>query len=521
MNEFSQPGPEVDELRARLAEAEETLRAIRAGEVDALVVDGPEGARIYTLKGADEPYRILVERMQEGAVTLNDAGVVLFCNKSFASLLGAPIEQVIGTSLADFVVEDEPTLTAALHEARSGSVRREFTLRRADGATVPALLSFGPLPIENGVLVISMIASDLTEQKRGDELLAAERFLRSILEQATEPILVCDAKGVVTHANRAAVGLSGRDPVGRLFARAVPLRVTEQDRLQSRPTSLVRHLNEALAGKSASGVEVGAEAGGGDQRHYLLSAGPLHDAREQVIGCVVMLTDITERKRFERHQHVLLAELSHRVKNTLASVRSIAGQTLRNVSSIQEFEPAFDGRLKALALGHGVLTRAEWGDADLQDLLHQILAPFRAVRAEDVVLTGPRARLPARQVVVMSLMLHELATNAAKYGALSAAGGRLSVEWTVDRRPHHLLRLRWTETGGPPVRPPRRRGFGTALIERSIAHELDGSANFDYRPEGLVCELTFPLEAAMDDLLREAESSAEQLRSDFESRTLS
>lgn len=524
MNRSVAPLPELDELRARLAEAEETLRAIRSGEVDALVVDGPEGARIYTLKGADEPYRILVERMQEGAVTLNEDGVVVFSNQSFADMLDAPLEQVIGASLTRFVAEDErPQVVAALHEARSASVRREFTLRRSDGTAVPSLLSLGPLPVEDGVLVISMIASDLSEQRRSEELLAAERFLRSILEQATEPVVVCDAGGVVTHASRAALALSRQGLIGQPFAQAVPLLIVgSREPARRRPDRLARHVADALAGKGVSGVEVAWEGEGGAVRHYLLSAGPLYDAREQVTGCIVMLTDISERKRTEQHQRVLLAELSHRVKNTLASVRSIAAQTLRSAPSIDSFGPAFDGRLKALALAHGVLTRAGWGDADLKGLLEQILKPFEGGRAGQVVLTGPSARLPARQVVVMSLMLHELATNAAKYGALSATGGRLSVEWRIDRyESRAAMRLRWTESGGPPVRPPTRRGFGTALIERSIAHELDGSATFDYRPEGLVCQLAFPLEAAGDDLLREAESSAEQLRSDFQARKLS
>lgn len=523
MNDTVDRMQELEEVRARLAEAEETLRAIRSREIDALVVDGPDGPCIYTLKGADEPYRILVERMGEGAATLNENGVILFCNDSFADLLQVPLEHLIGASLARHVGErDRPALAVALHEARSGAVRREIELMRADGAAVPVLLSLAPLSIDEGVLVISMVASDLTEQKRSRELVAAERFLRSILEQATEPVVVCDPAGLVTHCSRAALALSEADPVGRPLADAWPFLVLDvASGGRDEPEPVRSRIQQALGGDSVSGVEVRFERQGSEVRHYLFSAGPLHDAREQVVGCIVMLTEITDRKRAEQHQRMLLAELSHRVKNTLASVRSIAAQTVRNAPSVQDFGSAFDGRLKALALAHGVLTRTGWGDAELRDLLRQTLTPYRSGRPDDIALSGPPVRLPARQVVAITLILHELATNAAKYGALSAAGGRLAVQWGVEPNGSgRLLRLRWQESGGPAVQPPGSSGFGTALIERSVTHELDGSARLDYRPDGFVCELSFPLAASGDHLLREAESSAERLRSDFEGRAL-
>jgi two-component sensor histidine kinase len=144
------------------------------------------------------------------------------------------------------------------------------------------------------------------------------------------------------------------------------------------------------------------------------------------------------------------------------------------------------------------------------------------MRTESVSLSGPATYLPPRQVVTMMLTMHELAINAAKYGALSQETGRVSIDWSIDRHgPERVLRLLWTESGGPPVQPPERTGFGTTLIERSIAHELDGRATLQYRPGGLVCELQFPLRGSATDLLSEAENSAEQLRSDLERRTAS
>jgi PAS domain S-box-containing protein len=520
VNDSAEPSRTVEELRAQLAEAEETLQAIRSGAVDAVVVDGTDGPRIYTLKGADEPYRILVERMQEGAVTLSEDGTVLFANGSFASLIAAPLEQVIGGQLDRFLPEHErPRFAAVLQEARSASVRQEFALRRADGREVASLLSLGPLPADDDVLVISMIASDLTEQKRTEQVVAAERFLRSILEQATEPIVICDATGTVTHASQAALALSGPDLIGRPLAQGLALSPPGAADGRDPARALARPLEEVLEGKMLSGLEVSL-AGEDDARHYLLSAGPLYDAREQVVGCMVMLTDITDRKRAEEHQQVLLAELSHRVKNTLASVRSIAAQTMRTAPSVEAFKVAFEGRLKALALAHGLLTQSGWSEAELGELIRQTVLPYLTMRTDSVSLSGPAIYLPPRQVVTMMLIMHELAINAAKYGALSQESGRLSIDWSTDRPgSERVLRLLWTESGGPPVRPPERTGFGTTLIERSIAHELDGSATLHYRPGGLVCELRFPLRGSAVDLLSEAENSAEQLRSDLESRT--
>ena len=514
---------ELESLRSRLAEAEETLRAIHEGEVDALVVRGADGPRIYTLKGADEPYRVLVERMQEGAITLSADGLVLYGNRGFAEMIGLPLEQVIGTRFASCIVaREQAALAAALDAARRGSVRREFTLGRPDGGTVPALLALGPLPTGSGEGVISMVVTDLSEQKRTEAIAAAERFLRSILEQAAEPILVCDAAGRITHASRAALALGAGEIVGRRFTDAVLLEAPDgSDRRRRGRRALAARIVHALRGQSVSGAEFCIAAPTtGERRHYVLSAAPLHDGRDVAVGCIVMLADISERKRAEERQQVLLAELSHRVKNTLATVRSIATQTIRNAGTLDAFAPMFNGRLGALAVAHGLLTQTGWGEVELGELVRRSVAPYDGGGPDKLDIAGPPARLPARQVVPMTLMLHELATNAAKYGALSTATGRLSVVWTVEATGlTRRVRLCWLETGGPAVRPPAGKGFGTALIERSMAYELDGEALLDYLPEGLRCELVFPLGLPSENLLQEAENSAGRLRSDLESRT--
>jgi two-component sensor histidine kinase len=296
--------------------------------------------------------------------------------------------------------------------------------------------------------------------------------------------------------------------------------VDGEDRRARGRAALARHLAEARRGQGGSGAEFCWRGPRDERRDYLVSMAPLHDASESVVGCIVMLAEISERKRAEERQQVLLAELSHRVKNTLAIVRSIATQTLGNAASLEAFAPMFNGRLGALAVAHGLLTHTAWGEVELGELIRRIVAPYENGGPGNITIEGPPVRLPARQVVPMTLMLHELATNAAKYGALSCEAGRLAVTWTVEGRgAARQVGLRWRESGGPRVEPPTRKGFGAALIERSMAYELDGEAHLDYRPDGLCCTLLFPLGGAGEDQLQEAESSAGRLRSDLEART--
>ncbi|WP_230533303.1 sensor histidine kinase [Microvirga roseola] len=204
--------------------------------------------------------------------------------------------------------------------------------------------------------------------------------------------------------------------------------------------------------------------------------------------------DITERRYAEEQQRFLLDELNHRVKNTLATVQSIASQTLRNAATADQFKAAFEGRLLALSKTHDLLTRKSWREADLRDLAEQELAPYRRATDERVAISGPDVHLPARYVINLGLVLHELVTNAAKYGALSTPNGHLELTWAIDEaEPTPQVRILWQETGGPPVSPPKRQGFGSRLIRRGIEGELAGCIKIDFTPAGVSYDFTVPL----------------------------
>ena len=203
-----------------------------------------------------------------------------------------------------------------------------------------------------------------------------------------------------------------------------------------------------------------------------------------------LATDVTARHEAEERRRLLVAELNHRVKNTLATVQSLARQTGRAAASPAEFTAAFEGRLLALARAHDLLTREDWRGATVADVVGEALAPHLACGR--VSLAGPRLRIGPREAVALAMALGELATNAAKHGALSAEGGRVAVSWRAEADGGGGV-LSWEEAGGPPVAaPPSRRGFGLRLLSQGLRQDLHAAAELDFAPGGLRCAIRFP-----------------------------
>jgi two-component sensor histidine kinase len=210
--------------------------------------------------------------------------------------------------------------------------------------------------------------------------------------------------------------------------------------------------------------------------------------------CIRVLStalDITARKRDEDHLRLMVNELNHRVKNSLAAVQGIVTQTLRRGAAPEAVRHALTARLVALAKAHDVLTDARWSGADLKQIAEQSAEPYGSLGDNPFDISGPTVTLPPRTAIALALAFHELATNAAKYGALSVAGGSVRVRWNATNRPDGLqLDLEWRETGGPPVTQPTTSGFGTRLIQRGLAADLGGKVQLDFEPSGLVCTIS-------------------------------
>jgi len=187
----------------------------------------------------------------------------------------------------------------------------------------------------------------------------------------------------------------------------------------------------------------------------------------------------------EQHQALLINELNHRVKNTLAIVQAIAWQSFRSGGMSKPAREAFEGRLAALAAAHDVLTRQNWEAGSIAQIVTEAVAPQDPGDGR-MTLSGPLVDLEPKTAVALALAVHELATNAVKYGALSSPEGRVEVRWTAERG---LLRLSWRETGGPPVKGPIQRGFGARLLEQGLAEELGGAVRLEFLPEGVLCSV--------------------------------
>lgn len=254
-------------------------------------------------------------------------------------------------------------------------------------------------------------------------------------------------------------------------------------------------MQQALAMRQDLEVEYRIIRPDGEIAWMLVSGRAEYNADGNPLRGVGVSLDITQRKRAEERQNAMIAELNHRVKNTLASVQSIALQTGMAAPEPKDFLPAFDGRLRALAMAHDLLTANAWQGASLKDIVARTLAPFagREGGGHRIDIAGSLMQLDSEAAVTLHMAVHELATSAVKYGALSAPEGSISVIWRLERdaNPPALLVI-WREQGGPAVSAPMRRGFGSNLLQNGLARELSGSVTMNFEPGGLVCEMRFP-----------------------------
>jgi PAS domain S-box-containing protein len=247
---------------------------------------------------------------------------------------------------------------------------------------------------------------------------------------------------------------------------------------------------------SSSGTEVLCCRKDGGEFWTGVFISPVRDEGGDIVQYFASFVDLTEHKEDEAQSKMLIDELNHRVKNTLSTVQSIVWQTLRTPSDPKVIRESIESRLSALSRSHDLLTREKWESAGLLDIVHDALEPFGVSggRADRIAIMGENIRFPPKSALALGIAFNELATNAVKYGALSNAAGSILIDWTMETTPAgQQLLLNWKEKDGPPVAPPAHKGFGSRVIERGLAHELEGTIHLDYRPDGLVCTMDIPL----------------------------
>ncbi|MCB8821448.1 PAS domain-containing sensor histidine kinase [Microvirga rosea] len=316
-----------------------------------------------------------------------------------------------------------------------------------------------------------------------------EQRLRATYEHVFAGIGEVDRNGRFLRVNERLCAITGYRPdelVGQTF--------WAMNHLDDREVDLQR-FSQLMLGKTRTyTIEKRYIHKDGHEVWVEVAASRVDDAAGQPLYGISVIQDISDRKRAEEHQQLLIHELNHRVKNTLATVQSITMQTLRGSETPRTTSEALESRLFALSRAHNVLTRENWEGALLHDVVSEVLEPYRSGREGRIQCQGGRVHLAPRMALALSMAIHELATNAAKYGALSNEAGQVHLTWMVDHTPMTpLLLLRWEEKGGPVVKPPLRKGFGSRLIERSLALDLNGNVQIEYAPQGLICSVEAPL----------------------------
>lgn len=402
-----------------------------------------------------------------------------------------------------FGVEGEQLPRSKLAEVlRTGhSIRdEEVTVERGDGKFIVVLLNIDPLVNAQGKLVGAINCfQDITERKRIVQALdSSQQDLRqqrerwnATYEHAAIGIVEVDAEGRFLRINEAICSITGSSREELLGSRLYA---------QTHPGD--RDVDEDLYRRQVAGdigfysLEKRFVRNDGRIIWISVRSSTVRDARGHFLYGVRVVQDITDRKESEERQKLLIDELNHRVKNTLATVQSLATQTARGTDSPDEFRNAFEGRLIALSQAHDQLTRRHWKSADLRDIITAAIAPYLSRAREQFVLDGEPITVTPRIALTLALAIHELSTNASKYGALSLPGGHLEIRWHLQRSAPPILRIEWRERDGPPVAEPARRGFGTRFIEGSVASELQGKAELKFDPAGLLCAMVIPFESA-------------------------
>jgi PAS domain S-box-containing protein len=322
---------------------------------------------------------------------------------------------------------------------------------------------------------------ELSELKDGEEI--AER-LAAIVASSDDAIISKDLNGVIITWNSSAeriFGYAAEEIIGKQISILIP-----PDRENEEPFIIDR----IRRGERVDHYDTVRVRKDGGLVHISLTVSPIKDASGRVIGASKIARDVTERKRQENFISILSREVDHRAKNLLAVVQAIVSLTEGDTSA--QVKAAITGRIHALANAHNLLALSHWEGASLESMVLQELAPYSGQGNSRTLISGPNKTVGPKTAQSISIAIHELATNAAKYGALSVPAGRVRVEWSI--KPNHDLNIRWTEMNGPKITPPAHQGFGTRAINLMIKNQLYGDVHFNWDSTGLVCDIGIPAE---------------------------
>jgi PAS domain S-box-containing protein len=408
-------------------------------------------------------------------------GPIEFWNTGADRLYGFTPEEAIGRSShallqTKFPVEFTEWITQLQNERYwSGELRHICK----DGREVivesrQQLLSDGTvIEVNRDITERTQIKADLRESEQ------QLRWLASIVQSSDDAIVSKSLDGIITSWNKGAervFGYTAEEAIGQPITIVIP-----QDRQEEERTILTR----IRRGERIEHFETVRQRKHGSLIWVSLTISPVKNAEGKIVGASKIARDITEQKRTSDQIATLAREAEHRSKNLLANVQAMVNLSQADV--VADLKKAVEGRIQALANVHSLFAATRWIGAELSTIAKQELAPYSATEEKRVRIDGPQVLLEPDTAQAVAVTLHELATNAVKYGALSKANGHIDLKWSHEA--NGCLNLRWIETGGPTVQPPTRRGFGGRVIEQMIA-QLKGDSRFEWRAEGLVCKIT-------------------------------
>jgi PAS domain S-box-containing protein len=447
-------------------------------------------ARKLALEASEGRHRAVFETAVDAMVVIDEAGIVHAANPATARIFGYAPEEMTGRNVSMLMGEDN----RAAHDGYIGNylrtglrriigIGREVWGRRKDGSSFPLELSIAEWRDPRGRRFFTGIMRDVSGRRRSEEALSAERErLRRIVEGAPFPAIVHADDGHVLHVSRAWLDATGftrgelatmDDWAQRAYGRRKPEVKAEIDRLYEldRPVDEGEYEIRTADGRIRVWAFRSAPVGADDQGRRLI---------------VSMAADLTERREGEERLRLLMREVDHRAKNALAVVQAIV--QLSRTDDPESFSESVQGRIQAMARAHTLLAASRWSGADLQRLVSEEVDAYES--ADRIELEGGSVSLRPEATQAVSLALHELATNAAKHGALAGEHGRLRVSWATQG---DTLRIDWEERDGPPIAaPPRHSGFGTMLLQQVVEGQLRGTVRWDWRAEGLACRLALP-----------------------------
>jgi PAS domain S-box-containing protein len=372
----------------------------------------------------------------------------------------------------------------------------EYCFERGDGTRGWIQLQAAPIRDASGVVTAAVVAIvDIDDQKRTEQALRhTEERYRLSAHATNDAIWDWDLITDEILWNDAVQTLFGYRPedvlrVGTWWKE----RIHPDDR-----DGTVASIEAAIGGSALHWTaEYRFQRADGFYAYVVDRGSIIRDAHGRPLRMVGAMLDLTERRQAEERQRLLTHELEHRIKNTLAMVQAIVSQTLRGASSTRAADAAISSRLITLGRAHDILTQANWAAASIRAVVEGALAPHDP--GSRIMVFGPDLCLGARPALSLALALHELATNAAKYGALSNQAGKVDLTWKVlDQEAGKVLYLRWEERGGPPVIPPTAQGFGSRVIQRSLGNETGRQVQMEFAPTGLVCTIEAPLESILE-----------------------